>query len=203
MLSWQVNGDTDNESFQIVGSQLVTAQQLDHESDPLKTIRVRASDATGSVLDLNFNVVVENINEAPTALRLSNASIAEGLPAGTVVGVLSATDPDEAETFTYSFVSEVADGDHDFFEIVGNELRTTTVFDYESRTSYELFIQVTDSGGLTYAPDTPATSLAFLENSDSTDVDRESPLLRNSLSDLGYSFDVFSEIGGERTKECT
>ena len=54
---------------------------------------------------------------------------------------------------------------------------------------------MTDSGGLTYAPDTPDTSLTFLENSDSADVDRESIFLRKPMSDLGYSWDVFSELG--------
>ena len=141
------DGDIDNESFQIVGSQLVTAQLLDHESDPLKTIRVRASDATGSVLDLNFNVVVENINEAPTSLRLSNASIAEDAIVGTVVGSFSAEDEDITDTHTFALVAGEGDSGNALFTLVDGTLVTAEQLDYETASSHSVRVRATDAVG--------------------------------------------------------
>ena len=48
----------------------------------------------------------------------------------TVVGDLSATDPDAGETFTYSFASGSGDADNSSFNILGSQLRTSAVFNY-------------------------------------------------------------------------
>src|SRR5262249_52496846 len=44
-------------------------------------------------------------NQPPTDISLSNNSVAENSANGTIVGALSATDPDAGETFTYSLPS--------------------------------------------------------------------------------------------------
>ena len=76
-------------------------------------------------------------------------SVQENSVAGTVVGFLSADDPDAGDILTYTIV-----GSSDF-EIVGREIRVKVGanIDYETNTEHTITIQVTDSGGLTYNED--------------------------------------------------
>jgi putative intracellular protease/amidase len=88
------------------------------------------------------------VNEAPTAIDLSAAAVAENMSAGAVVGQLSATDPDEGDTFTYTLVEGAGSEDNGAFTIVGDELRTAAGFDYEARSDYSVRVRATDAGGL-------------------------------------------------------
>ncbi len=89
-------------------------------------------------------------NQAPTNIALSNTSIPENQPINTVVGTLSTTDPDAGNTFTYTLVAGTGSADNGSFNISGAQLRTSAVFDYEVKNSYNIRIRVTDQGGLTF-----------------------------------------------------
>jgi len=86
--------------------------------------------------------------QAPTDILLSNSSVAEGLPINTVVGSLSSADPNLAETFAYTLVSGAGDTGNASFNILGNQLRTSAIFDYEITNSYSIRIRTTDQDGL-------------------------------------------------------
>jgi O-glycosyl hydrolase len=92
--------------------------------------------------------VSEALNRAPQSLTLSNLTVSENQPAGTMVGTLSAADPDVGETFTYALVSGTGDTDNAAFAISGNQLRTATVFDFEAASARTCRIRVTDSVGI-------------------------------------------------------
>jgi len=81
-------------------------------------------------------------------VTLSGASIAENLPAGTAVGTLTTTDQDAGDTFGYALVAGTGDADNGVFEIAGNVLKSKSVFDYESQSSYTIRVRSTDAGGL-------------------------------------------------------
>jgi glucuronoarabinoxylan endo-1,4-beta-xylanase len=85
---------------------------------------------------------------APTNILLSNASVAENLPAGTVVGTLSALDPDGGSIFTYSLVSGTGSTDNNSFTVAVNTLQTAATFDYETKNSYSIRVRSTDQTGL-------------------------------------------------------
>ncbi len=89
-------------------------------------------------------------NQAPNNISLSNSSVPENQPVNTVVGTLSATDPDAGNTFTYTLVTGTGSTDNGSFNISGAQLRTSAVFDYEVKNSYNIRIRVTDQGGLTF-----------------------------------------------------
>jgi len=71
--------------------------------------------------------------------------VIENAPAGTTVGSLSASDPDAGETFTYSLVSGDGSTDNASFTIDGNSLKTSEVFDFETKNSYSIRVQAADS----------------------------------------------------------
>ena len=67
---------------------------------------MRATDAGG--LSYGKTRAAADVNEAPTAVLLSNSSIAENSPANTVVGVLSALDPDLGDLATFTLTAPAA-----------------------------------------------------------------------------------------------
>ena len=90
------------------------------------------------------------INQAPTNLTLSNSNIAENQAINTVVGNFTTTDPDTANTFTYSLVTGTGATDNSVFTISNNQLTTNSVFDYETKNSYSVRVRTTDQGGLSF-----------------------------------------------------
>ncbi|MBE3119619.1 MAG: cadherin repeat domain-containing protein, partial [Candidatus Atribacteria bacterium] len=97
------------------------------------------------------------VSFAPTDITLSGTSVAENQPVGTVVGVLSGTDPDPGQSETLVFTLEPGYGDNALFQINGNQLQTAAVFDYEARNSYSIMVQATDTGSPALTYDEPFT----------------------------------------------
>ncbi len=87
-------------------------------------------------------------NRNPTNIGLSNSSIDENRPINTAVGTFSTTDPNIGDTFTYQLVSGAGDTGNGSFNISANQLRSSTVFDYETQNSYSIRVRSTDQGGL-------------------------------------------------------
>jgi len=123
------------------GDQLVLAGAVDHEAQASYDIVIRATDIGGEITDTTITITVGNVNEAPTAVGLSGTKVVEDSPAGTVVGTLSATDPDSGETFTYEILDDTG-----AFEIVAGQL---LVKDLGGQLNHSVTILATDSGGLT------------------------------------------------------
>ncbi|KAF0107644.1 MAG: endonuclease/exonuclease/phosphatase [Anaerolineaceae bacterium] len=110
------------------------------------------ADYTGDVArgtsDHDPNVAVFEFNQAPTALNLSNTSVAGNMPVGTLVGLFSTVDPDAGETFTYTLVPGAGDTDNASFSIAGDQLRTAAVFNALVKNTYLIRARTTDSGRL-------------------------------------------------------
>jgi VCBS repeat-containing protein len=132
--------------FTLAANLLVTTGPLDYEQAASHQITVRATDAGGLTFDKTFTIATTNVNEAPTAVLLSNSSVAENSPANTVVGALSAVDPDVGDSASFS-LTDSAGG---LFAISNGNLVTTTPLDYEQAASHTVTVRATDSGGLTY-----------------------------------------------------
>jgi len=141
-------GDTDNGSFNIDGNNLRTSAIFDYETNNSYTIRVRSTDQGALWFEKQFTITVTDVNETPTNISLSSSSVAQNKPVNTTVGTLSTTDPDSGNTFTYTLVSGTGDTDNGSFNIDGNNLRTSAIFDYETKNSYTIRVRSTDQGAL-------------------------------------------------------
>jgi VCBS repeat-containing protein len=108
----------------------------------------KANDGAADSNVATVNITVNAVNDAPTDISLSVQTVAENAPVDTVVGTLSSTDPDAGDTFTYTLVSGAGDSDNASFNISGDSLRTSEVFDYETKSSYSVRVRTTDQGGL-------------------------------------------------------
>ena len=142
------DGSADSSSFTIVGDELQTAESFDYETKSSYSIRVRTTDQDGLWYEKTVTIAVTNVNETPTDMALSSAGVAENAPAGTAVGTFSATDPDADGTFSYTLVDGVGAEDNSSFTIVGGQLRTAAVLNYEAQGSYAIRVRATDQGGL-------------------------------------------------------
>ena len=145
-------GDTDNDAFTIVGNQLQINSSPDFETQSSYSILVQTTDAGGLSYSKNLTININDVNEGPTDLDLSNNSIDENVAANTVVGTFSTTDPDTGEdTFTYQLVAGTGDTDNAAFTIVEDQLRINSSPDFETQSSYSILVQTTDAGGLSYS----------------------------------------------------
>lgn len=144
------NGGVDNKSFKIVDKQLCTNEIFNSAIKNVYSIRVRMMDPSNVNVytDKILMVKILKLNHAPRDISLDSSGILENQSIGTIVGMLSATDDDAGETFTYALVSGSGSNDNASFSINGSSLKTTAVFNYETKNSYNIRVKVTDSGGL-------------------------------------------------------
>ncbi|MDW3209057.1 MAG: Ig-like domain-containing protein [Reichenbachiella sp.] len=117
-------------------------------------------------------------NRKPTKISLSSNSVQENMPAGTVVGTVSATEPDYRDDATVTLVG----GTHaSSFQIVGNQLRTTEELDYEAGATRSITLRATDNAGeflnsavtinVGNVDDTPPSITAIDPEDEATNVD--------------------------------
>ncbi|HEX9181785.1 MAG TPA: type VI secretion system tube protein Hcp, partial [Burkholderiales bacterium] len=111
-----------------------------------------------TVITLGSGVILENVlvetltpaqflfSQAPSDIALSNAMVPENSAAGTVVGMLTATDADAGEIFTFSLLAD-ADGR---FALDGTNLVVAGALDHEAAASHAVTVRVADSIGNTF-----------------------------------------------------
>jgi Bacterial Ig domain/Cadherin-like beta sandwich domain/HYR domain/Galactose oxidase, central domain/Kelch motif/Regulator of chromosome condensation (RCC1) repeat len=143
-------GSTDNAAFNISGTALRLTGSADFETKASYSVRIQANDGNGGTFEKAFAITVTNVNDAPTDIALSAASIAENNAANASVGTLSATDADAGATHSFSLVSGTGDTDNAAFNISGTALRLTGSANFEAKSSYSVRVQASD-GALTFA----------------------------------------------------
>jgi VCBS repeat-containing protein len=125
---------------------LTTTGPLDYEAGAAYDVTVRATDPSGLSTDKVISIAVGDVNEAPTGLAISNAAVDENAAAGTLVGTVSAGDPD-GDALTYSLVDNA--GGRFAIDAASGAVTTTAPFDYEAGTGYSITARSTDADGLT------------------------------------------------------
>ncbi|WP_421878955.1 FG-GAP-like repeat-containing protein [Marinoscillum sp.] len=143
-------GDTDNGSFTISGTQLLSAEVFNIETKSSYSIRLMTDDGNGGTYEEEFTITINDGNDAPTDITLSSESIDENLSVGTVVGDLSTSDQDASDSHSYDFAAGTGDTDNDSFTISGTQLLSGEVFDTETKSSYSIRLVTDDGNGGTY-----------------------------------------------------
>ena len=143
-------GDTDNNAFTIDGDELKIKESPDFETKSSYSIRVQTKDSGALNFEKSFILSVNDLNDAPTDLSVSASTFDENIASGSAVATLSTSDPDADDTHTYAMISGTGDTDNGAFTIDGDQLKITDSPDIETKSSYSVRIQTTDSGGLTF-----------------------------------------------------
>lgn len=134
-------------------------------------IRVTAS-ANGKSADDAFRLTITPVNDAPSALTLSGASVSENSPAGTVVGTLAGSDVDDTG-LTYA-LADSAGGRFVVDSTTGVvSVAAGAPLDFETAASHGITARVTDAGNLSFSR---SFTIAV------TNVD-EAPVLANAIAD--------------------
>ena len=140
-----VSGGADNGSFEIEGNALKTKAVFDYEADSVYNIKVKSSDAGGLETTVDLVIKVSNVVVKATNILLSTDSIRENNAVGDSVGRLSSA-PAESNG-VYSLVAGAGDTDNARFTINGDTLKAGAVFDFETKTSYNIRVRTTNSAG--------------------------------------------------------
>jgi gliding motility-associated-like protein len=176
-------GATDNASFSILGSNLRSASSLDYEAKSSYSIRVKTNDGNGGVFEKVFTISVNDINDLPSNILLSNSSISENREANALVGYLTTTDQDASNTFTYSF-DAVTGNDNANFVLTGNSLKTATSLNFESKAAYFVYILTNDGNGGTFSKQFQITVVD--SNDAPSDLALSSPTISENQSINSY-----------------
>lgn len=135
-------------------------------------------------------------SQAPTNLTLSNTTLAENSANGTVLGTLTTTDGNAADVFTYSMLDDAGGR----FALYGPEVRVAngSLLDYESTTSHNIQIQVTDLGGNTL---TRTFTVNLTNLNDNTPIVANPQADHATAEDFVYTYQVpantFSDADGD------
>jgi hypothetical protein len=142
------NGDSDNNLFTINGEELSLNVSPDFESQDSYSIRVETEDSGGETFEEAFTISVNDLNETPTDLGITNLKVTENATANTLIGNLSTVDEDGVDSHTYSLVDD-AEGR---FTVNNGGLwvAADNVLDYETATTHQITVRTTDSGNLTF-----------------------------------------------------
>ncbi|UVO50371.1 Ig-like domain-containing protein [Sphingomonas sp. SUN019] len=102
--------------------------------------------AAGRATDHDPQLALLRLGAAPTDVVISNASVAENLAAGAVVGTVSATDTAN-DTLTYALIDDA--GGLFAIDAATGVVTTTGMLDFEAlAAAYAITARATDSGGL-------------------------------------------------------
>ncbi len=134
------HGDHSNHLFSIdANGNLKTATSFDISSDGEYSIRVRSTDGGGMFVEKSFMIKVGNVTTTAPDVLLSNRTIANGRPAGSIVGQLSSTHVGNGR---YSLVDGAGDTDNGLFFIdADGNLRTAFAMTGAVNSSYTIRVR--------------------------------------------------------------
>ena len=139
----ELNGETENS----LGLVLFLGSTWDNQT-------TTSSDTSSNFIVASVNgktlkeITLSNyVNNPPTDISLTSNIISETASIGSIIGILSATDSDTSiSSLTFSFTSsgDAQDDGNGSFTISGTSLLTSTTLDYETKTSYNIYVNVSD-----------------------------------------------------------
>lgn len=138
------DGVLDNDLFKVNDEdQLISNGLFDFESSNTYNIRVLVTDDAGAQYSKDFDITIQDVNEAPTASG-NRFSIDENTPVSSLVGLVNGIDP-ENQTLNYS----ITDGNElGAFQIDAQTGEITIAnaefIDFESHPTFQLTVEISD-----------------------------------------------------------
>jgi VCBS repeat-containing protein len=121
---------------------------LDFETTGQHSLEVEVTDGEGLSATQTFAITVTNLNETPVIQNLSAGEVLEDAVDGTVVGTVTAIDPDIADTLTYTLSDDAGgrfaiDPDSGVIAVADGAL-----IDHDVASQHSIVVTVTDADGL-------------------------------------------------------
>ena len=143
----------DNKDFTIYQKELLTASKYDYETKDTYVIEVSYTSESYHNTTDTLHIKINNLPDALNDIVISDSTIDENKPIGTVVGKLVSDDQLISATHTYELVSGEGDDDNSSFYLEYFEtdkitwLYSSEVFDFESKQMYSIRVKSTSSNG--------------------------------------------------------
>ena len=135
-------GETNqNDRFTISGTTLRTNDVFDFDAVQEQTVHVEVTDRGKLTFVQALTIQIVDANDPPTGLSLEPTSVDENQAKGTVIGTLTAIDPDAVDAHTFSIVGGK---DKKFFAVEDGNLIATIPFDFETQPELEVVVRVYD-----------------------------------------------------------
>lgn len=134
-------GDPAGGTATIVNNQILYTPDLNFNGGDSFFYSVNDGNAANT-RQATVRVQVEAVSDGPTDIALSNSTVAENTPSGTVVGNFSAVD-DSGLSMIFSLVG--SGNDNSLFSTFIGVLRLNTVPDFETKPSYVIDVQARNS----------------------------------------------------------
>jgi hypothetical protein len=158
--TFSITGGADAARFSIVGATGVLTfssapnyeSPTDADTNNQYVVVVTATNSEG-VDSQTITVSVTNVNETPTNVAITNSTVQDGTDTtgGHSIGVLTTTDPDAGNTFTYTIQGGADQANFDIGGAGSNELLIDDgVLDAEAKDSYVVIVRSTDQGGVLF-----------------------------------------------------
>jgi gliding motility-associated-like protein len=137
------SGYEDNVHFEIRNGQLYAKPSFNYEIKKEYTIRIKAEDPKKGVIVNVFKIQINDINDIPELISLSNNSILENTAAPALIGVLSTIDQDDT-VFTYRLAPTL---NHTKLQIIGDKIYIKEVPKFQKQALYEFEVFSNDGSG--------------------------------------------------------
>ena len=139
--------------FRLIGQSIVVSRiPLDYETTPLITVQLTTREVlTDLEFVKNFDVVITDVNEAPTRITLdgkTTVTVAESAPIGYVIGSFVVEDQDVSDTVFYITMQGEQNEIIADFEVKEQRLVVGSQLNSWLRDRYILKVKATDHGGL-------------------------------------------------------
>ncbi|MCT4636253.1 MAG: C25 family cysteine peptidase [Bacteroidales bacterium] len=117
--TYTIDNTSDNkDAFVIIGDKLCSKIVFNKENKDLYKIKVRSTDKGGEYLVKELTITIDNINDIPTDISLSELEVNEKLPVDTEVANIIVADEDTGDAYTYELLSDAGGK----FKISGNKI---------------------------------------------------------------------------------
>lgn len=140
--------DSANGKVALSNNQLtVGSAGVNYEDASSLSIKVLCRDPGGLAVEDTFVILVQDVNESPTSISLSNDKVQENQKGGTVVAQITVTDPDNKKNQVQSFTLSISSSDPNLpFQIQNNSLITKRPLDYENSAQWLVRMTAKDDG---------------------------------------------------------
>ncbi len=148
-VTYSFGGGADDAHFTIDANdgEVRLVSDPDHEEKSSYSFSVTATDASGNATTQTVTLAINDVNDQPTGIALSNNTVSEANTSGVVVGIVTVTDPDLGDDHTFT----VNDARFEIVTVSGNDvlrLKAGQTLDFEATPTVPVTITATDVGGL-------------------------------------------------------
>ncbi|MCT4588172.1 MAG: T9SS type A sorting domain-containing protein [Carboxylicivirga sp.] len=149
--SFSLSNDSDKEWFYIEGQSLKTKVGLDYETKKGYSVRVKASADDGTQMKKDFNISVNDVNDAPHQVVLTTDVAKINVSAGAFIGQLVAVDQDPDDiVFSYKLINGDGDTNNEDFVIQGNKLLSARKYTEIDLGQMSIRVEVKDDENAAY-----------------------------------------------------